>query len=81
MTDYFEIAQELARTEIGPHAPRSPEVKALDDFAAKFEQQLAKLEAAAAPKPPKATPNPWTCYTPERCAGRTSCPHNPACTE
>ena len=26
-------------------------------------------------------PNPGFCYTPERCAGKTCCPHNPSCTE
>lgn len=26
-------------------------------------------------------PNPEFCYTPERCRGRTCCPHNPACSE
>lgn len=28
-----------------------------------------------------ALPNPEFCYTPDDCAGKTCCPHNPSCTE
>lgn len=38
-------------------------------------------ESARTDRAERHAPNPGFCYTPERCAGKTCCPHNPACTE